>query len=123
MLEFRKKNQIRKVLYSPIIVLILAILFVILFRGAWGVYKKDKLSHYNLDQEKKELDKIMKRQESLETALAYLSTDRGVESEIRSKFRAVKQGEKISVIIDDEKPEATSSTTTKKSFWYKIFNW
>ncbi len=124
MLEFQKKKRIKKILYSPIIVLILAIIFVLLIRGAWGVYKKEKLSSQNLRQDQIELEKIIARQNGLASSLDYLKTEQGVESEIRSKFRAVKEGEKVSVIIDDSKSEATATaTTTEKGFWSKMFNW
>lgn len=123
MLEFRKKNRFKKVLYSPITIIFLVIVFIFMFKGTWGVYNKDKISLIKLEQERNELKKIVERQKNLQAALAYLSTDRGIENEIRSKFRAVKEGEKVSVIIDEQKPESTTSTSTKKGFWNKIFDW
>ena len=111
MLEFQKKKRIRKILYSPIVLLLLAIIFVLLFRGTWGVYKK-------------EIDKLISRQNSLTSSLDYLKTDQGVEGEIRSKFRAVKEGEKVSVIVDDQKSDSTSTaSSTEEGFWSKFFNW
>ena len=124
MREFQKKKRIKRILYSPIILLILAIVFVLLFRGLLSVYKKERLSAQNLEKDKIELQKIADRQSSLAASLDYLKTDQGVESEIRTKFRAVKEGEKVSVIVDDQNPTATTvATTTKRGFWYKIFNW
>lgn len=71
-----------------------------------------------------ELQKIMTRQNNLVASLNYLKTDQGVENEIRSKFRAVKEDEKVSVIIDDKKIETTTtSTTTKRGLWYRILEW
>ncbi len=124
MLEIRNKKRVKNILYSPIILLIMAIIFVILFRGVLNVYKKERLSYQYLKQDKIELQKILLRQQNLVSSLNYLKTDQGVESEIRSKFRLVKEGEKISVIIDDQNTEITTvSTTTENSFWYKILNW
>jgi cell division protein FtsB len=124
MLEFRKKKRIQKILYSPIVLLILAIILVLLFRGVLSVYKKEKLTSQNLKQDKTELNKIISRQNNLASSLEYLKTDQGVENEIRSKFRVVKEGEKVSIIIDEQKTdEPVSTTTTENGFWYNIVNW
>lgn len=125
MLEFQKKKRIRKIIYSPIILLLLAIAFVLLFRGVIGVYKKERLSMQNLERDRIELDKLISRQENLATSLNYLKTEQGIESEIRSKFRAVKEGEKVSVIIDEQASDisTTSTSTMKGGFWHRMFNW
>lgn len=124
MLEFRKKKRIQKILYSPIVLLILAIIFVLLFRGVVSVYKKEKLTSRNLKQDKIELNKILSRQNNIASSLEYLKTDQGIENEIRSKFRVVKEGEKVSIIIDEQKNnDPVSTSTTKSGFWYNILNW
>lgn len=123
MMEFQKKKKIRKFLYSPITLLLLAIIFVIIIRSLWGVYNKEKLSFENLNQEKLELEKLYSREKTLASSLEYLNTDIGIESEIRSKFRAVKDGEKVVVIIDNETSTTKeTSTTTKKGFFYNLFH-
>jgi len=124
MIEFQKKKRIKRIVYSPIVLLILAIILVILIRGVFGVYKKEKLSLQNLNQDKAELQKIVDRQNNLVSSIEYLKTEQGVEDEIRSKFRVVKDGEKISVIVDDQKADIIDiATTTKKGFWSSVFNW
>jgi cell division protein FtsB len=124
MLEFRKKKRIQKIIYSPIVLLILAIVLVLLLRGVVGVYKKERLTQHNLTKDKMELSKIISRQNNLASSLDYLKTEQGIESEIRSKFRVVKDGEKVSIIIDDQKiGEPVSTTTTENSFWYNITSW
>ncbi|MDQ5893143.1 MAG: hypothetical protein QG640_154 [Patescibacteria group bacterium] len=123
MLEFQKKKKLRKVLYSPIVLLLLAILFVLLLRGVWGVYQKDRLSSGNLEKERMELEKLTLREKNLAASLDYLKTDQGIESEIRTKFRVVKEGEEVAVIIDGQIEASTTPTTTPQSFWYRLFNW
>ena len=122
MLEFQKKKQLRKILYSPIILLLLAILFVLLFRGAWGVYQKERLSAENLEKERNEFDKLVLREKNLAASLDYLKTDQGIESEIRTKFRAVKEGEQVAVIVDAQSSASSSSATTTRGFWYRLFH-
>ena len=75
MLDFQRKKRLRKILYSPIVLLLLAILFVLLLRGVWGVYGKEKLSSTNLEREQKELDKLSEREKRLTTSIDYLKTD------------------------------------------------
>lgn len=123
MLEFQKKKQIRKIIYSPIILLILGIILVLLVRGAWGVYKKAQISSQNLEQERNELEKLATREKNLASSIDYLKTDQGIESEIRTKFRAVKEGEKVVVIVDDQASITPRTATTTHGFWYNMFHW
>ena len=107
-MEFRKKKKLKKIFYSPVILVILIVVFMILLKSVFGAYQKERLSSENLDKEKIELEKLSLRQKTLADSIEFLKTDQGVENEIRSKFRAVKEGERIAVIIDDN----TKSTTT-----------
>jgi cell division protein FtsB len=122
MQEFQQKKKIRKVLYSPITLIILAVILLVLIKGVWSVYTKENVSSYNLEQEKNELAKLIDREKSLAASFEYLKTDQGIESEIRTKFRAVKDGEKISVIIDDRGSTTQATTTEKNGFWYNLFH-
>jgi cell division protein FtsB len=89
------------------------------------VYKKAKLSKQNLERERKELEKLAIREKTLASSIDYLKTDQGIEDEIRTKFRAVKDGEKVVVIIDNQStttiPENKQASST--SFWYNLFHW
>ncbi|MEK7464000.1 MAG: septum formation initiator family protein [Patescibacteria group bacterium] len=123
MLEFQKKKKLRKILYSPIVLLLLAIIFILLFRGVWGVYKKNRLSVQNLEQERNELERFALREKNLAASLDYLKTDQGIESEIRAKFRVVKEGEQVAVIIDGQATGTAQTATTTRGFWYRLFHW
>lgn len=124
MLEFRKKKKIRKMMYSPIVLVLLFVMFGISAKGLWGVYTKEKLSRENLEKEQMELARLESREKILASSINYLKTEQGLENEIRTKFRAVKENEKVAVIIDDgvgTKEEVEVSTTTK-GFWYNLFH-
>ncbi len=122
MLEFNKKKKLRKVLYSPFVLIVLAIVFILLLRGVWGVYNKSQFSAENLLKDQGELSRLIEREKSLAASLDYLKTEQGIESEIRSKFRAVKDDEKLAVIIEDEKSAPTSTTSSeKRGFWHKVY--
>lgn len=122
MQEFQQKKKIRRILYSPIVLIILAIILIILIKGVWSVYNKERLSSENLEQERTELAKLENREKSLASSFDYLKTDQGIESEIRTKFRAVKEGEKVAVIVDEKTPTSSATTTQKHGFWYNLFH-
>jgi cell division protein FtsB len=123
--DFQKKKRIRKILYSPIVIVVLALIIIILVRGVWGVYMKANISMENLEKEKLELQKLSIRQENLASSIDYLKTDQGIENEIRTKFRAVKEGEKVVIIVDNQVTPTTSPAiaSTTRGIWYKIFHW
>ena len=125
MRDFQKRKKIRKILYSPIILLLLAIILVLLLRGVWSVYTKAYVSSKNLEQEHYEFDKLNERQAHLAASLEYLKTDQGIEGEIRNKFRVVKDGEFVAVIIDENASTTESKATTtleRRGFWYRLFH-
>lgn len=124
MYDFQRKRNIRKFMYSPLVLIAMLVLFLILVSGVWGVYSKARISRLNLEREKTELAKLAVRQQKLSTSIEYLKTEQGVEDEIRTKFRAVKDGEKIAVIINTNTTSTSSITSsTTESLLFKVFHW
>jgi len=52
-----------------------------------------------------------------------LSTERGIEQEVRSKFEVGKDGEEMIIIVDNPEDEGFSNKEIKKTFWQKVFSW
>lgn len=122
MFEFQKKKRIRKIIHSPYFLVIFFILFFSVLKGTYGVYMKDKMSFEKLNIEKIENKKLLERKNNLTNSIDYLKTDQGIESEIRSKFRAVKEGESVTVIVDRKNETNNTATTTEKKSWYSWFH-
>ncbi|MEK7184885.1 MAG: hypothetical protein AAB683_01990 [Patescibacteria group bacterium] len=123
MIDFQRKKKIRKIIYSPISLILLSIVFILLVKGVIDVYKKEKLSINNLKQEQIEYEKLQVRKKTLNSSLEYLKTEQGIENEIRVKFRAVKEGEQVSVIVENILPTISTSTVKEiKGFWYNLFH-
>ncbi len=121
MVEFNRKKPIRKFIYSPSVLVVLFIILLLLLRAVWGVYTKQQISANYLGREEREYNKMISRQKELAAAVEFLKTDKGVESEIRTKFRAVKDGEAVAVIIDEDAPTSTPiQATSTPSFWKRI---
>lgn len=122
MVEFNRKKTYKRFIYSPVTLLLLLIVFILLLKAVWGVYKKSEISSANLERAQVEFNKMESRQKELAQSVEYLKTDQGIDAEIRSKFRVVKEGESVAVIVDNE---ATSTSplvaTTTKSFWRNLF--
>ena len=122
--DFQRKRNIRKFMYSPLVLIAMLVIFLILVSGVWGVYNKARISRLNLEREKTELAKLAVRQQKLSTSIEYLKTEQGVEDEIRTKFRAVRDGEKIAVIINTNTASTSSITSsTTESLLFKVFHW
>jgi len=116
-MDFEQKRKFKKFVYSKPVLVALFLLVFFVGKATWNVYDKLEMSKLNLEKEMRELQKLQERQAALASQIDYLQTDQGVEAEIRKKYRVVKEGEEIAVIIDDDitLPEAT--TTPKRSFW------
>lgn len=101
MREFEQKKIRRKILYSPITLILLFLAIILLFNSVYKVYKKEVLSRENLQKTEIESRELQDKINRLQASVNFLQTDEGVEAELRSKFRAVKDGESVTVIVDD----------------------
>lgn len=133
MIDFQKKKKIKNILHSPVFIIILFVFLIILIRAIFSVYQKQNMSAINLNKERMEYEKMNQRKEKLVSSIEYLKTDDGVESEIRTKFRLIKQGESIAVIVNDDSTTTSTAkidkntknnsiTASSTSFFARIFN-
>lgn len=71
------------------------------------------------EQYAQELADLQNYEAELQKKIQSLSTDAGVESEIRERYRVVKPGEQLVVIVDnDETSDASGSQ--KRGFWQNV---
>ncbi len=66
------------------------------------------------------------RKETLEKRVEYLSSERGIEAEMRRQFDVALPGEQVVVIVEDKSNELevtplNSSTTTSPKKWYQFW--
>ncbi len=69
---------------------------------------------------------IQLRKDNLEDQVEYLSSERGIEAEMRRQFDVALPGEQVVVIVDKDEEGAeikplSSSTTEEKSKWYQFW--
>jgi len=126
MIEFQNKKKLKRFIYSPLTLVFLFVVFIFIVKGVWDVYQKESISRKNLEVQKVKLDKLSTRSNDLAQSIDYMKTDEGVEAELRSKFRFVKEEESVAVILDDGASSSVtqsgtaSSTFQKTSFFGKI---
>ncbi len=127
MLEFYKKRKLKRVLYSWPVLFLMLVPFVYFTTVAWRAYLKEREAHANMLTATVELERLKDRQTMLNTEIARLSSDRGIEEELRDKYEVGKPGERMILLVDKEKPEKDSSPPVQEkgflgSLWDK-FGW
>lgn len=123
MLDFYEKRKFKKLLYSKPTLIILGVIVVWLSFVVWNMYKKERDTRLKRIEQNEILNRLKDREGSLHEEIERLSTERGIEEEIRSKFEVGKDGEKIIVIVDNPEEKNTTQNEEKKSFWQRIFSW
>lgn len=115
---------------SPITLFIIIVVFVFLVKAVWGIKEKAVISQTKLDTAEMKLAKLEEHKQNLNNRINYLSTEQGIEAELRTKYGAVREGESVAVIVDDDQTAAvagfasTSLVANKKrtSWLGKIFD-
>lgn len=113
---------------SPLVLAAALVLLAILSRAVWNIHAKASFSAQKLSQAQAELAKLDQNRSDLSVKVDRLSTDQGVEAEMRSKFRALRTGESVAVIVDDKQvANASSASTTSEVGWWgrflRFFGW
>lgn len=119
MRELEQRRKTKRFLYAPVTLIALFILVLIFARAVWNVSEKESLSATRLERAQIEHENLTKRQETLSKEVEFMKTEAGVDATIRSKFRVVKEGEEIAVIINRD---ATTTDPVPKtpSVWERI---
>ena len=115
-----KSHKRKNVFFSRGILIILVFFVVIVGRSVWGVYTKERETQQRLDGVRAEHDDLNDRSVFLEGEIERLSTEKGVEEEIRRQYGLAREGERVFIIVDRESEEAT---TTQTGFWKSLIFW
>lgn len=124
-LDFRERFRLRKVLYAKPTIIIMAFFTVLLLRAAWGMHEKSLDAIKNRDTALEELQSLQNRKAELEGDIAHLSSDEGIEAEIRDRFMVAKEGEKVMIVVAPKEEEVHTVTVPaddNSSFWDKMMS-
>jgi cell division protein FtsB len=116
MRELETKYKTKKILYSTPALLVMCVVVIIFGRGAWGALNKDIDSAKRVDELEAKRNELVARQLELEQGIMRLSTEEGVNVEIRSKFNVTSEGEKFVVLVEPKENQGNASDTPR-SFW------
>lgn len=114
-----------KLTSSKLMLFFFIFLFLFLIKVSWNIREKSIISSTKLNVAENELIRLNEHQKDLQEQINNLSTESGVENEIRTKYKAIKDGELVAVIVDnDQMANVVDSSSTdilnnKNISWFK----
>ena len=101
-----------------------SIALLLLVRAGWNIHEKAVVAGARLSEAQAELSGLEQQKAALSSSIAYLSTPAGMEAELRDKYHAVKEGESVAVIVDDDAGAASSTATStlSESWWHRFMD-
>ncbi|OHA91176.1 MAG: hypothetical protein A2758_01720 [Candidatus Zambryskibacteria bacterium RIFCSPHIGHO2_01_FULL_49_18] len=117
MRELERRQKVKQFFYSWPAIILMAVLTFFLAKGAAGVMLKERESAEMVGKLKAETAEVEVREAELKEGIARLNTEEGIVEEIRRKFSATREGERVAVIVDRH-PGATSTEGMSRS-WYR----
>ena len=119
--QFKSRRKAKRLLYSPVAIIVLGLVVVLLARATWSIHEKYDLSKSRLSEAEDQFDALKTQEGNLSQSIAELSTASGTETVMRTDFRIVKPGESLAVIIDSA--ASATATTTHMTFWQRAGEW
>mgnify|MGYP001575990814 CR=1 FL=1 len=125
MLEFQEKRKIRQILYSRPMLVVLSVIVAVALVSSYKMYGKVKETSDNRDIAERAQNMLVTKENELENHLGDLKTTRGIEEEIRKKFRVVKEGESVIIVVEDKENTASAieSGSRFQPLWDRIKLW
>ena len=120
MREFQERRRVKKLLHSRYAIAALLIIAVILVRAVWNAYDKYERSKEVAGRTSEEYQALQEREKALSASLSALNTEEGREREVRDRFGAVKEGEKLIILVDDAAAQKPQAAAADKSVWQRI---
>lgn len=103
MKEFRVARRARMIKYSWWVALILACLAAFLSVSVLKIYSSYRFAKKHQQERQQELEKLNQNAADLKSDVELLNTKEGLEEVLREKYRAVKPGENLIILLDDKK--------------------
>ena len=120
MREFQNRHRRQRLMTSRPVQVFLLLILILLGPSIVRLYERERAVAGEAPSFRQELAALTARRAELLTDIARLTTERGVEEEIRERFGVVKEGEKVINLLGS--PLAITATATLP-WWRKIFDW
>lgn len=127
MFDFHQKRKIRVILNAPLTQGVLLVLLVLVAISAFERYQIAMEMKERRVVAEQSATALEAKKADLAAEVEYLSTERGIEAEIRRQFDVALPGEQVVVIVEEEPPESvieplsTTPTTTPQKRWYQFW--
>lgn len=115
--ELRKKQKLKKRLYSWPALLVLGFITFIFVRGTVIVFEKKAESAQYVTALQQKADTLRTQETQLESNIAGLKTEAGLEKEVKEKYNVAKDGERVVILVDQKGGSSTDATDTRA--WYE----
>lgn len=119
MKENHPKKKYHFSIYSKPFLVFLLVIVILLVKGTWGVWQKERESRRNVAEVEQEFQQLAKRKETLQGQVQKLNTEEGIEESLRKKFQISKEGEKVLVVVDRA---PTSTQVQNTNFFQRIWS-
>jgi cell division protein FtsB len=100
--ELAQKRKLKKMIYSPLVIVVMLILVVIAGRGVYNLYGKYSEAKKSRIAIEKQFEDISKREAFLKNELSVLGSVSGKEKRLRQTFDVKREGEETVVIVNKE---------------------
>ena len=121
MANFLKKRKFQYMLYSKPVLALLGLVVLFFLYSVYGAYGKVQETNTIKEQRAAVLSELEVREEVLQQEIDRLSTPKGLEEEIRSKFEVAKEGEEVIVIVEAPEEENTGEQEEESGFFERLF--
>ncbi len=116
MAEFQKKRKWQGLLYSKAVLVVLLFLVVVAIISIVNTVPKTLEASRNRALAEREYKALEAQEGALRSKIDRLNTVEGIEENVRDKFRVVKEGEELVVIVDGPAKEIEATASDENSF-------
>lgn len=102
MFEFNRKNKYN-FWHSPLALIVFFCILILFVYNIIGLLEKERETAKKKNMILANIENLRKRENTLNNEIEKLKTEEGIEETIREKYQVVKEGEKMVVIVDEEK--------------------
>ena len=125
MREFKKRRSLKEEILRLAVksgaAILLVIVTLILMRAAWGMYSKMASASRAQDEAQTQLALVEVKRHHVNTTLSHITSERGVDQQIRERYGVVRPGEGEIDIIRD-RTATTTPPISKESWWRRVFH-
>jgi cell division protein FtsB len=121
MSKFEEHKKFWRIFYSPLVLIILLVVFFFVTKALWRMYQHERVSAQDRSRLESQLAAANQHEAILKNQVNALETPKGVEDEIRSKFNVTKAGEKVAVIVSGTSATSVVALPATPQSWWQMF--